>query len=253
MKRVRTLVVEDEPLAQRSLLQLLADVEWVEHVGTASTGAEAVARVDELRPDLLLLDIELPELSGIEVLRRVRHRPAVIFTTAYDRYAVTAFELSAVDYLLKPFGRDRLVAALERLRQRTGEVGDQEEALSERLHAAFDGGPAGSAALERFFLRDRGKLVPLHVRDVERLEADDDYVRVYVKGRVLLASLTLNDFERRLDSGRFLRVHRTHIVNLDFVSHLVPQDGSRIAVEMRDGTRIVASRTRSRELRELTL
>jgi two-component system LytT family response regulator len=249
VKPLRAVVVEDEPLALRSLLELLGGIDWVECVGTASSGPEALARIDELRPDLLLLDIELPEMSGIDVLRRVRHRPAVIFTTAYDRYAVTAFELSAVDYLLKPFGRDRLVGALERVRERLGEGDDA--AVPERLDGAFEGEAA--APLERFFLRDRGRLVPLHVRDVERLEADDDYVRVHVKGRVLLANLTLGDFERRLDPGRFLRVHRTHIVNLDFVSHLVPEEGSRIAVEMRDGTRIVASRARSKELRELTL
>jgi two-component system, LytTR family, response regulator len=249
MARVRALIVEDEPLARKRLLELLAAVDWIECIGEADTGPRAIEMIDSSEPDLVFLDIELPGLTGIDVLHRVRHQPAVIFTTAYDRYAVSAFELAALDYLLKPFGRDRLSTALERARRTLQEHDDPP--ARERAQGAL--ASSTDALLTRFFVRDRGRLLPINARDIERLEADDDYVRVYTRGREFLVYLTLNDFERRLDPERFLRVHRAHIVNLDFVSHLAPFDGSRIQVEMRDGTKVLASRTRSKELRDLTL
>src|SRR5215207_9919115 len=117
MTKIRALIVEDEPLARRTLREILAGVPWLECVGEAETGTRAVEMIDALTPDLVLLDIEMPELNGLQVLDRIAHEPAVIFTTAYDRYAVSAFELEALDYLLKPFGRERCLAALERARR----------------------------------------------------------------------------------------------------------------------------------------
>lgn len=175
--RVRALVVEDEAPARRRLLELLRRVEWIECLGAAEDGERAITLIDTLRPDLVFLDIQLPGVSGLEVLRRVRHHPAVIFTTAYDRYAVSAFEL----------------------------------------------------------------------------EADDDYVRVFTRERSYLVYLTLNDFERHLDAARFLRIHRGHMVNIDFVHQLVPLEGGRMQVELRDGTKIAASRARTRDLRNRIL
>jgi len=249
MSRARVLIVEDEPLARRRLRELLDEIEWLECVGEAETGALGVEMIDSLHPDLVFLDIQLPELDGLEVMRRIQHQPAVIFTTAYDRYAVSAFEFEALDYLLKPFGADRLQVALERARRMLRDP--DAPPVRERVARAFEA--PRDAPLTTFFVRDQGRLVPVHTREIERLEADDDYVRVHTRGRVHLVYLTLNDFERRLDPASFLRIHRGHIVNLDFVSHLVPYDGSRIQVEMRDHTKILASRARSKELRELTL
>jgi two-component system LytT family response regulator len=247
--RTRVVIVEDEPLARESLRELLANIDWIECVGEAGTGAAALQLIDGTEPDLVFLDIHLPGFDGLELLRRLKHEAAVIFTTAWDRYAVNAFELEALDYLLKPFGRERLHQALDRVRRvlRQPEV----PPVAERAQRVFEG--ERDAPLTRFFARDRGKLVPLRPAEIERLEADDDYVRVHARGQVFLVYLALNDFERRLDPARFLRIHRTHIVNLDFVSHIIPYDGSRMQVEMRDRTRILASRARSRELRELTL
>jgi two-component system LytT family response regulator len=248
MNAIRAAIVEDEPLARRRLRDLLSERTDVVCVGEADSGTTAIALMQEIRPELVFLDIELPEFDGFEVLRRSEVTPTVIFTTAYDRYAVSAFELAAVDYLLKPFGAARLDIALERARRVIDDAEDSpmvdraQQAIEERDHP-----------LTRFFVRDRGKLVPVLAREIERLEADDDYVRVYTRGRVHLVYLTLNDFERRLDPDRFIRVHRTHMVNLDFVRHLLPHDGSRIAVEMTDGTKVLASRARSKSLRELTL
>ncbi|MGQ0648276.1 MAG: LytR/AlgR family response regulator transcription factor [Gemmatimonadaceae bacterium] len=250
MTKVSVVIVDDEPLARRRLRELIAERPEIRVIGEATTGREAVERIDALRPDVVFLDIELPEMSGLDVVRQMGHQPLVVFTTAFDRYAVTAFELAAIDYLLKPFGPERLATAIDRV-TRALEEGNEGAPLSERAEEALQA--SRDTPLRRFFVRDRGKLVPISAREVERLEADDDYVRVHVRGRVHLVYLTLNDFERRLDSERFLRIHRGHIVNLDFVRHLVPGDGGRIEIEMHDGTRVQASRTRSRELRELAL
>ncbi len=253
-ERVRALVVEDEAPARRRLIELLRRVEWIEFLGAAESGERAVTLIDTLRPDLIFLDIQLPGLSGLDVLRRVRHQPAVIFTTAYDRYAVSAFELEALDYVLKPFGEERLLVALGRAK-RALEGRDEEPVRdrAERALSASDHTTAGSEPLARFFVRDRGRLIPVAAPDIVRLEADDDYVRVFTRERSYLVYLTLNDFERRLDAGRFLRIHRAHVVNIDFVSQLVPLEGGRMQVELRDGTKIAASRARSRDLRSRTL
>jgi two-component system LytT family response regulator len=252
MTKIRALIVEDEPLARRTLREILAGVPWLDCVGEADNGLRAVEMIDALRPDLVLLDIEMPELDGLQVLDRVTHEPAVIFTTAYDRYAVSAFELEALDYLLKPFGRERCLAALERARRALPANGSGSEAapslVDRARHVISESGP-----LTRLFVRDRDRIVPVSAADIERLEAADDYVDVHTKARSYLVYLTLNDFERRLDPERFIRVHRAHIVNLDFVKQLVPYDGSRMQVEMRDGTKILASRTRSKELRQLAI
>jgi two-component system LytT family response regulator len=257
--RVRTLVVEDEAPARERLLELLGEVPWVEVVGVASDGAAAATALDALRPALVLLDVQLPECSGLEALERAAHRPAVVFTTAYDRHAVAAFALGAVDYLLKPFGRDRLVAALDRVRRTLltagapadADAGPAADEPTPRERARLALGAGGW--LERLFVRDRGRLVPVLLREVERLDAEDDYVALVVGGRRFLVELPLGEFAERLDPRLFVRIHRAHIVNLDFVRQLVPYDGARLQVEMRDGTKLLASRTRSRELRDLAV
>lgn len=253
---IRALLIEDEPLARRQLRELAAGVPWLSCVGEVADGATAVRAIDELRPDLVFLDIRMPELSGLEVLERTEHEPAVIFTTAFDQYAVAAFELGALDYLLKPFGRDRFLAAIERARRALGatrpdadDEGDGSSTVA-RARAAL-GTPAGPA--ERIFVRDRGRILPIPVREIERLEAEDDYVGVHTRGRRFLVYLPLAEFERRLDPDRFLRIHRSHVVNLDYVAALVPYDAARLQVEMRDGTKLMASRARSRELRHLAI
>jgi two-component system LytT family response regulator len=246
----RAVIVEDEPIARDQLRELLGAVEWIECVGEASDGMAAVSVIDTVKPDLVFLDIEMPELSGLDVLRRIQHDPAIVFTTAYDKFAVAAFELEAIDYLLKPFGRDRLFAALERVRRAVRDEG--EPGVSSRAHEALNQ-LSGSEPLTRIFVRDRGRIVPIAVRDIERLESDDDYVAVYSRGRRYLVYLNLSEFEARLDPTAFLRIHRSHIVNLDCVAALSTYDATHLQVEMRDGTKLLASRTRSRELKHLVV
>jgi len=151
--RIRALVVEDEPLARARLKELIAELAWLEQVGEAASGAEAIAALERLQPDLVFLDIQLPGISGLEVLRATRHTPAVVFTTAHDRFAVTAFELGALDYILKPFGRERFGQAMQRakpvLEAREG------SGAAERARDVLAEGP-----LLRLFVRDGGRIVP---------------------------------------------------------------------------------------------
>jgi two-component system, LytTR family, response regulator len=245
--KTRAVIVEDEPIARTRLRELLDNVDWIECVGEAADGASAVKLIDELQPDLLFLDIEMPGMNGLDVLGSISHDPAVVFTTAYDRYAVTAFELEAVDYLLKPFGAKRLNATLARVRKSL--TGDADVPAVERARAAL----GGREAFTRIFVRDRGRIIPIAVDAIERLEAEDDYVGVHAGGRRYLVYLGMAEFEARLDPQRFVRIHRSHIVNLDRVAAFLPEDGGRLRIEMKDGTKLMASRTRARELRHLAI
>jgi two-component system LytT family response regulator len=248
--KVRAAIVEDEPLARRTLRELIGGVDWLELIGEAADGRAAVALIDDLKPDLVFLDVRMPELTGIEVLGRIEHQPAVVFTTAFDRYAVAAFELEAIDYLIKPFGKKRFGSTLERVRRRL-EATEQEPAgvpsARERARAALDGrGP-----LKRLFARKGSRIVPLRMDAVSRIEACDDYSEVYYRGETYLVHLRLQELEKRLDGEKFLRVHRSHVINLDHVEQLEPYDDRRLEVRLIDGSRVVASRAGSGKLKDM--
>lgn len=246
--RARTLIVEDEPLARGTLRDFASENGALESVGEAVNGREAVRLIDELKPDLVFLDIQMPEISGLEVLDRVEHEPAVIFTTAYDRYAVSAFELGVLDYLLKPFGRDRFHTAVQRAVERLG-ISRDITPVRERARAML----GSERVLTRLFIRHGGKILPVRVDDVIRLQADGDYVRVITGGRAYLVELTMAEFERRLDPGRFFRVHRSHLVNADYIASMEPYDARRLLLKMRDGSEVLASRAGSDRIHGLTL
>ena len=239
---LRAVIVDDEPLARMRLRELLAGRADVELVGEAVDGTSAIRAIDDLRPDLVFLDVEMPEATGLDVLERISHDPFVIFTTAYDRYAVAAFELQAIDYLLKPFGEERLARALDRV-STTGDT--RSSARRARAALSMKGGP-----VDHLLVRDRGRLVPVAVRDIVRLEAGDDYTSVHTRGRNYLVYLTLQDFERMLDPARYVRVHRSHIVNLAHVAQFTPAEGGRFVLEMTDGTKLPVSRGHAKALRE---
>ncbi|MDQ2890920.1 MAG: LytTR family DNA-binding domain-containing protein [Gemmatimonadota bacterium] len=251
----RALIVEDEVPATQRLSDLIAEVAWLECIGHAPDGAAAIRMIDAERPDLVFLDISMPGASGLEVLEQVTHSPAVIFTTANDQYAIAAFELQAIDYLMKPFTRERFLTAVERARRTlTMPLTPPAVPVTARARTAVtESADARSTLLTRLFVRDHSKIVPVAVREIERLEAQDDYVALFTGGHRYLVYLPLGEFERRLDSAHFIRVHRSHIVNVDFVDHFEPFEAGRLLVVMRGGTRILASRVRSSELRHLAV
>lgn len=243
---IRTLLVEDEPLALQTLRTFAGEIEGLTIVGEATTGPEAVRRMDRDRPDVVLLDVELPEFSGLEVLDRSGHDAEIVFTTAYDRHAVAAFELGALDYLVKPFGRTRFREAMSRVRRRL-ETGETPEIGAGRRACET----LGEGPLERVFARSGDRIVPVRMEDVVRLEARGDYAALHREGQTHLVDLTMKELERRLDPRRFVRVHRSHIVNLDHVVEAEPEDERRLRLHLDDGSRVVASRSGSRRLREL--
>ena len=242
---IRTLIVEDEPLARQTLREFAAEIEWLALVGEAADGRTAVNLINALQPDLVLLDVQIPELSGLEVLNRIRHQPAVVFTTAYDKYAVNAFEHEAFDYLLKPFGRARFQAAIERVRRRLEEKA-AEQSPSEKLLQT----ETAKEKWTRIFVRSQNSIVPLKIDDISRFEADDDYIKVHSGNRFYLINQTLGEVTLRLDASRFCRVHRSVIVNLEFIERVETQD-RRLLIILKDKTEILASRSGSQSLRKL--
>jgi two-component system LytT family response regulator len=244
MKPVRAFIAEDEPLAREALRQLVEQTGWLQLVGEAADGRSAVAAVERLRPDLLFLDVVMPELSGLEVLERLDSLPLVVFTTAHDRYAVSAFELGALDYLVKPFGPQRFRTTLERIRRTLDRSPDP--FLRERIRLAL-----APRAPRRLFARLGRQIVPVEVAAVLRFTAEGDHVRAHTRERSFLLRVTLVALEERLGPERFLRIHRSHLVNLERIVRMQDHDDRRLEVVLEDGSRVVASRSGSRRLREL--
>ena len=237
---IRAVIVEDEPLARQTIKDFVANEPWLKIVGEAIDGKQAVELIDELRPDLVFLDIKIPSLTGLEVLQRIKHDPDVVFTTAYADEAVTAFELEALDYVLKPFGRDRFRKVLERVRRRL--IGHEQNERATNGNGNY---------IERMFVRDaRGRIVQVRVSEISRLIGAGDYVELFANNMPYLVSLTLTEFEERLDPKKFSRVHRSTIVNLDHVvsCHEISR---RLAIKLSDGTELIASRSGSQILRDL--
>jgi two-component system, LytTR family, response regulator len=240
---LRTLVVDDEPIPRRLLCSMISTVDGLELIGEAKNGQAAVDMIDAHEPDLVFLDVKLPDFSGIEVLERSAFRPEVVFTTAYDEYAIRALQLGALDYLLKPFGRTRFLEAIQRVRERiASSVRDRDTSDESRV-------PARQRPAKRIYVRDRDSMIPVTLDRVERIEAQGDQSALRIQNRMLVAQLGLGELEPLLDPERFVRVHRSHIVNLDHVAALRPYDERRLAVVMKDGFQVVASRSGTRLLR----
>ena len=242
--RVRTVIVEDEPEARRMLRDFLADAPWIDVVGEAANGRDAVLEIDRLQPRLILLDVRLPELSGLEVLERIRSQPEVVFATAYDQYAVAAFELGALDYLVKPFGRQRFRRMLDRVRRRLV-IDPDGPPSAERARDAL-----APTTLRRLFARRGERIIPIPVAAILRIQAQGDYAEVHAPGGPFLLHVSLTELAARLDPERFVQIHRSHIVNLDAMQLLRPHDDDRrLIVVLTNGEEIVASRSASETLR----
>lgn len=241
------LIADDEPLARRALREYLVELGWAGEIYEAADGKSAIAVANERRPGLVFLDIVMPGATGIEVLERLDYEPSVIFTTAYDEYAVTAFELGALDYLLKPFGRERVERVLRRAQAALQGGG---VAALPRARESFQRRPQ---TLSRIFVRDGNRIVPVPLASLERVQGADDYVTIYTSTKQYLVSVRLSDLEGQLGGANFLRIHRSHLINLEYVASVEPHDTARVLVVMKSGARIVASRAGSKRLRELVI
>ncbi len=211
--------------------------------GEAASGTAAVEAIDRLRPDIVFLDIEMPGISGVELLKRVTHHPYVVFTTAFAQHAVAAFELGALDYLLKPFGPERLAAALDRVRAALGEPAPAP--VADRLAEAL-----ATAPMRRLFVRSGGSIIPVPIERISRFEASGDYALAFHEKGHYVVHVSLNRLEARLDPKVFVRMHRARIVNMEHVVAFRRQGKGQLAAELRDGARVAVSRARSREFRD---
>jgi two-component system LytT family response regulator len=226
---MKAMIIDDEPPARRELRRLLTDFSWVEVVGEAGNVDQAAEMVETLNPELLFLDIQMPGGSGFDLLTRLEHLPEVIFTTAYDEYAVRAFEVDALDYLLKPIDPARLAEALGRVKS----------AQAART-------PQPDAVLEKIFVRDGSRCWFVPLREVRLLSSEGNYIRLsWGKSQPLLGR-ALAALEQRLDANRFFRANRRQIINLDFIENVELGVNGRLHAQLRDGPEVEISRRQAR-------
>ncbi|HJW08575.1 MAG TPA: response regulator [Holophagaceae bacterium] len=242
---LRTLIVDDEDLARAVVREHLGAHADLEIVGEAGNGFDAVKLAAELKPDLVFLDIQMPKLDGFEVLELLEGRPAVVFVTAYDQHALRAFDAHAVDYLLKPFSKERFDAALDKVRRLT------ERPAPSDLAPALQKEARAGRPVERIVVKDGAKVSFVPLDKLDWVQAQDDYVLLRTEGRNLMKQQTMASLESQLPAERFIRIHRGYILNLDRLAKL-EQDGkdSREAV-LRDGTRLPVSKSGYQRLKEL--
>lgn len=255
-KLIRTLIVDDEPLARRTLRDLLqADAE-IEIIGECSSGLAAINFISKQPPDLLFLDIQMPGMNGFEVLAKIEHEriPAIVFVTAFDQYALKAFEVHALDYLLKPFTDQRFSETLRQAKTHVEmrEVNKLSQGLMALLKdqaAVLAGGTAKPRSfLSRFTIRSGSRVVFINASDVDWIAADNYYIKLHVGGKSHLLRISMNELEEKLDPKKFLRIHRSTIINFDRVKELHQNPNGEYIVVLKTGTELKLSRSRRERL-----
>ena len=244
---LRTLVVDDEKLARDRLCGFLRGIDGVEVIGEAANGPEAVAMIEDRRPDLVLLDVQMPGMDGFGVLRQITHKPAVVFATAYDNYAIKAFEVQAADYLLKPISRDRLRETVSRISDRRARaVADADLQQAMRAMQARDKRYAPQLTVQK-----GRQILLLATSDVYWFEVEYRLVYAHTAERAYMTNFTLRELEERLDPELFFRAHKASLVNMRQVKEIVPWFGGRYKLVMRDqaGSEVPVSRAQARTLR----
>jgi len=244
---MRTLIVDDEAPARERLKRLLADVEEVELIGEAGSGVQAVEVIEKEKPDLVLLDIQMPGLDGFGVIEALADPPPVIFVTAYDEYAIRAFEVNALDYLLKPFSRERLEKAIRRAQEALVEERD----FAARLGPLLESLAAQGRYLTRLAVRDRDRIRVLGVDEVDWIGVEGERVIVHAGDEAYPVRRTLAELEARLHPARFFRAHRSAIVNLDRVKEVIPWFKGSHKLRLTTGAEVDLSRARARALRRI--
>ncbi|HWW77485.1 MAG TPA: LytTR family DNA-binding domain-containing protein [Pyrinomonadaceae bacterium] len=241
---IRVLVVDDEPLAREKIRGMAADDAELRVVGECSNGAEAIEAVQALRPDLILLDVQMPEVGGFAVLEALKDEglPPVIFITAYDHYAVRAFEFHALDYLLKPFDRERFRAAIERAKRQIRREKNG-AGLDERIIALLEQMREQPRYTERLVVKTGGRVFFLNADEIDWVEAEGNYVSIHAGKKSYLLRETISGLESQLDPRHFVRIHRSAIVNINRIKELQPWSHGEYHVILHDGTQLTLSRS----------
>lgn len=250
VKKIRTVVVDDEPLARERLATLLGSEADIEIVAQCRDGEEAVAAIQDHSPDLVFLDVQMPQMNGFDVIEAIGsdRMPLVIFVTAYDQHALRAFQVRALDYILKPFDRERFTEALTRARKQIEreETGD----LGRRLLALVKDLRRDQPRSDRLVVKSGGRLFFLRMDEIDWIEAAGNYVRLHVGNTSHLLRETMNAIEGRLDPEKFFRIHRSRIVNMERIQEMQPWLNGEYAVVLRTGTRLTLSRGYREKLQE---
>lgn len=240
---MRVLIVDDEHLARALLREYLASHSDIELVGECANGFEAVKAIGELDPELVFLDIQMPKLDGFEVVELAGGKPHYIFATAYDQYALKAFEVHAIDYLLKPFSRERLAQALDHARSRRPQP--------QQMQAVVQDAARRRGYLERVLIKDGARVHVVPSASIDYIEAQDDYVQVTAAGKSWLKKQRLSELEAQLDPQVFVRIHRSWIANLASIARIEPASKDSHCAVLKDGIRLPISRSGYQKLREM--
>ncbi len=244
-EKLKTIIVEDEELARNLLRSFLKEAENIDVVAECENGFEGVKMINELKPDLVFLDIQMPKISGFEMLELLEHKPYIIFATAYDDYALKAFEYNAADYLLKPFSKERLMEAIEKVAgqlQRDGRESDMAEKVSNYPRQDY---------LGRIVVKDRHKIHIIPVDQVRYIESMDDYVMIYTHDGHHMKQKTMKYFEGALDPQHFIRIHRSYIVKVEEINEIQQYEKESYIVKLKDNTKLKVSKTGYKNLKEV--
>lgn len=250
-QKIRVLIVDDEPPARSVVRKFLRQERDAEIVGEAGSGRQAIEMIAEHQPDLVLLDIQMPEMNGFEVIRKIgaENMPHIIFVTAYDQYALRAFEVHALDYLLKPFSRARFHAAFQRAREHihARQPDDIRNKLDRLLHAL----QVKPKYLQRLAIQGEGRVTFIQCSDIDWIEAAEKYVRLHVRNKSYLLRQSMKSLEQHLDPQLFLRIHRSAIVNLERIKEVQPWFNNQFKVILHDQTELISSKKYRDKLRNL--
>lgn len=244
MDKFKAIIIEDEKLARDLIKNFLTDYAEIEVVEECSDGFKGIKAIQELNPDLVFLDIQMPKLTGFEMLELLDEIPNVIFTTAYDQYAIQAFEVNAVDYLLKPFSKERFKQAIERVMQI---LKKSETAPKERIKELIDQIPVET--LKRIVVKSHNKINVLSIEKINYIESQDDYVMIYSDEGKYLKQKTMKFFESNLPSDQFVRIHRSYIVNVDNIIQLEPYEKDSYIVVLKDRSKLRVSQSGLKNLK----
>lgn len=244
MEKIKAIIIEDEELARQLIKNYLKDVDSVEIIHECDNGFDGAKAISELNPDLVFLDIQMPKLNGFELLELIENPPEVIFITAHNEYAIRAFEMNAVDYLLKPYSRERLINALNKAIERIRAGGQQADNIQKLIQQPITG------SIERVVVKSGYKIKVIPVEKIVYIEAQDDYVMIYTEEGKHLKQTTMKYFETFLDPLQFVRIHRSYIVRIDQVVQLEPYSKENYILKLKNGAILKVSRSGLKNLKE---
>jgi two-component system LytT family response regulator len=238
MKNYKAIIIEDEPLARDLIKNYLANEDDIELIGEFDNGFSGLKAINELKPDLVFLDVQMPKLTGIELLELLDEFPKIIFTTAYDEYAIKAFELNATDYLLKPFSKERFSQALNKVREKSSDIGELKKHISE------------TKQLDKIVVKSNDKIDIIQLNEILYFEAQDDYVMIYTKTGKFLKYETMKYLEEHLDVSKFIRIHRSFIINVNEMQKIEKFGKDNYQVILSGNINLSVSRSRYQDLKQ---